>query len=145
MSRQSEFTYCINSNSRDKKAYPNPNNALIPLSYSMKRSPVQSIHLGSFELPMTQYNIEAEWRWLRLDEGIEFQATLSPEQPNTEDGIDNNFRFFKFEVKRFVHNSFNVEDGYTEVIALPLWLNPIKEYIYNAGINTITFMFRHGL
>lgn len=61
-----ETVLCLNSFNRDYKVYPEPNNVVLDLK---GRYEVQFAVLGSMEMPLSQYTIEAEWNSFAFDVG----------------------------------------------------------------------------
>lgn len=108
MSRLPEYTWCVDSNNREKNSEDpaNPtNNITIDTMMPRARLPATFMSLGSAELPMSQYLIESLWNKLYFTEGLSLIGnTLSSE----------NIRTFSVEV-----------NGVTTTAVLPLYLNAI--------------------
>jgi hypothetical protein len=85
MSKALETTLCLNSFNRDFKVYPEPNDFVLDLK---GRYEVQFASLGSLELPLSQYTVEAEWGSFGFDVGSSLGAepcrTLALQLPTGE-------------------------------------------------------------
>ena len=85
MSKALETALCLSSFNRDYKVYPEPNDFVLDLK---GRYEVQFAVLGSIELPLSQYTIEAEWNSFGFDVGSSLGAepcrTLALQLPNGE-------------------------------------------------------------
>lgn len=74
MAKGTETTLCLDSFNRDLKVYPEPNNFILDLK---GRYEVQFAAIGSMELPLSQYTIEADWNTFGFDVGSSLPTEVS--------------------------------------------------------------------
>lgn len=71
MTKALETDLCLNTFNRDYKVYPEPNDFMLDLK---GRYEVQFAAIGSMELPMSQYTVEADWNTFGFDVGSSLGA-----------------------------------------------------------------------
>lgn len=105
----SEFPIYLDSANRNTEEFKEPNDIDLPVATSQADLPVYNIHLGSMELPMSQYTIEQDWSRLYFDEGV-----LIDVGPQANGPIES--------------RQFRVTDGTDEFrVDVPVFLNPITK------------------
>lgn len=126
-----EYTIAIDSRTRDKDQYPQPNDFVIPINTPQKSMPVTRMYLGSIELPVSQQTIENEWSRLYFDEGLSFRADLSSMSLDTMWTVP--FPALTDDVAAKV--SLTVQDalGVDYKVYITPWLNPITMTAYDVG------------
>jgi hypothetical protein len=129
-----EYTIAFDSANRDTQTYPESNDFFLPIPIQGVKKNVLQISLGSLELPLAQYTVEAEWRKLYLDEGFPIDIDPANPQVNSE--------------ARATITIVSATPGGTRIeLKLLARLNPIT-CVQAAGPNRFGFttgLFRHAL
>jgi len=90
-----EYVAYLDTHNAEPKANPDDNatnDVIVPCRFP-NRMNVAQISLGSLEIPLAQYNIEAEWNTLQFDEGLDLYV-MAPEDEGivqlviNEHGVD---------------------------------------------------------